>query len=87
MKNEPHAVPKRRLLYQSMWRNIPEDILLHHYCENLKPHISTVRKFYNHRTKTANPLSSVSFLLQPKIKIAIWYFPHFRHNTTPKPTG
>jgi hypothetical protein len=30
MKNEPHAAPKRQLLYQSMWRNIPEDILLQH---------------------------------------------------------
>jgi hypothetical protein len=38
MKNEPRAVPKRRLLHQSMWRNIPEDILLQHYCENLTPH-------------------------------------------------
>lgn len=88
MKNEPHAVPKRQSLYQSTWRNIPEDILLQHCCENLTPRTSTVRKFYNHRTKTADPVSSVFFLLQCKIKLAIWYFPHFRHNAPPpKPTG
>ena len=60
MKNEPHAVPKLRLLYQSMWLNIPEDILLRHYCDN--QHLAFRRSANSTTIEPRQPIHLVRFL-------------------------